>query len=301
MGLKGLITDIQRFSLHDGPGIRTTVFFKGCNLNCAWCHNPETINPKPELLYYESQCLGCLHCIPVCPAGAQRAVDGQHRFERDRCIACGRCAAVCYPGAAVLAGREVSAQAVLEEILQDRAYYQRSGGGVTLSGGEVLVQKDFAREILALCREQGVPTAIETNLCATWEDLQTVLPLTDLLLLDVKHWDAAEHRRWTGADNRLIHENLRHLAQVQVPLIIRTPVIPGVNDSEPVIARIAECLAGLPNLLYYELLRFNPLGENKYRALGRENPFQGAAWLPEATMECLARAAEGYGIRVKRD
>ncbi len=298
--MKGFITDIQRFSLHDGPGIRTTVFFKGCNLNCAWCHNPETINPKPELLYYEEQCLGCGHCVPVCPTGAQRIVDGRHLFERDRCIACGRCAAVCYPGAAVLAGREVPATAVLHEILLDRTYYIRSGGGVTLSGGEVLVQKDFAREILGLCREQGILTAIETNLCAAWEDLQTMLPLTDLLLLDMKHWDAAEHRRWIGADNRLILANVRRLAQVRVPLIIRTPVIPGVNDSEAVIGDIAECIAGLPNLLYYELLRFNPLGEGKYRALGRENPFRGAAWLPDETMERLAQTAAGHGIRVKR-
>ncbi len=297
--MKGLITDIQRFSLHDGPGIRTTVFLKGCNLSCAWCHNPETINIKPELLFYERKCIGCLHCVSVCPTGAQTSVNHQHLFLRDVCNHCGKCAEVCYPGASVMAGQEVTAEDVLKQILLDKTYYRESGGGVTISGGEAMVQRDFTYEVLRLCREENILTAVETNLASSWENIQSLLPVLDLFMLDIKHMDDNEHRNWTGAGNGFVLENLQKLSRVEIPLIIRTPVIPGVNDSEEVIGKIGVFISQIPNLQYYELLKFNPLGDTKYQALGKANPFKEALLIPDQIMERLANTVRGLGVAVK--
>jgi glycyl-radical enzyme activating protein len=297
--VKGLITDIQRFSLHDGPGIRTTIFLKGCNLSCAWCHNPETINPKPELLFYESKCIGCLHCVAVCPTGAQTTINHQHVFFRDLCNHCGKCADVCYPGASVMAGQEVTVEDVLKQVLLDRTYYQESGGGVTISGGEALFQKEFTYEVLRLCRQENIHTAIETNLVSSWESIQSLLPVLDLLMFDIKHIDDNEHRNWTGAGNSYVFDNIQKLSQTEIPFIIRTPVIPGVNDSEEVVGKIGAVVSKLPNLQYYELLRFNPLGDTKYQALGRENPFKKTLLIEDEKMERLAKKVRGLGIGVK--
>jgi glycyl-radical enzyme activating protein len=297
--VKGLITDIQRFSLHDGPGIRTTVFLKGCNLSCAWCHNPETIHCNPELLFYESKCIGCLHCVEVCPSGAQTTINHRHVFLRDLCIHCGQCAAVCYPGASVMAGQEITATDVLKQVLLDEAYYKQSGGGVTISGGEVLVQKDFTYEILKLCRDKNIHTAIETNLASAWENIQALVPVLDLLMLDIKHSDEREHCQWTGSGNAFVFDNLQKLSRVEIPLIIRTPVIPGVNDAEEVIRKIALFISKLPNVQYYELLKFNPLGDAKYQALGKANPFKETHLIEDEMMERLANSVHGLGVRIK--
>ncbi len=297
--VKGLITDIQRFSLHDGPGIRTTIFLKGCNLSCAWCHNPETINSQPELLFYESKCIGCLHCVAVCPTGAQTSVNHQHLFLPAICNHCGKCADVCYPGASVMAGQEVTAEDVFKQILLDKTYYRESGGGVTISGGEAMVQRDFTYEVLRLCREENIHTAVETNLASSWENIQSLVPVLDLFMLDIKHMDDNEHRNWTGAGNGLVLENLQKLSRVEIPLIIRTPVIPGVNDSEEVIGKIGAFISQMPNLQYYELLKFNPLGDTKYKALGKENPFKKALLISDQKMERLANTVRELGVPIK--
>ncbi len=297
--MKGIVTDVQRFSLHDGPGIRTTVFLKGCNLNCAWCHNPETIQAKPELLYYGDKCIGCLTCTEVCPTGAQRVVNGKHLFTRDICIHCGRCADVCYPGAAVMAGREIEANDILEEVELDMEYYQRSGGGVTITGGEVLAQKEFTFELLNLCRKKKIHTAIETNMASPWETIKHLLSVTDLVMLDIKHMDDGEHQKWTGKGNHLILENIRRLSKEPVALIARTPVIPGVNDQDEVIRQIGSYISPFPNLLYYELLSFNPFGDSKYGALGIENRFKTAKGTTDERMGALAETASKFGFKVK--
>jgi pyruvate formate lyase activating enzyme len=293
--ITGTITDIQRFSLNDGPGIRTTVFFKGCNMNCSWCHNPETINPKPELQFFRSKCIGCGGCRRAAepdaadPAPCFTDDEGVARYYRGNCHA----------EALVRVGRTVSPGDILGEALQDRNFYANSRGGVTLSGGEVTVQSAFARETLSLLKTNGIHTAIETNLAAPWERIEPLLPSLDLVMFDIKHMDSATHREWTGIGNERILENARRLGSLDLPLIVRTPVIPGFNDRAAAISEIAAFAAGLSALDYYELLAFNPLGADKYRCLGKPYLLQDAPMIPDSTMRELSRAAATHGIEVR--
>lgn len=293
----GVLTTIQRFSLHDGPGIRSTVFFKGCNMRCAWCHNPETLSTQPEVLYYRSKCVGCGACAAVCPS--HTIVEGKMVYDRSQCHDGGKCAQVCFSGALETCGYEADVQSVLFEVMQDEAYYAQSGGGVTLSGGEVLLQPEFAGELLRALRARGVHTAIESNLNVDFSTLEKLLPDIDLVMCDLKIWDEELHRRWTGAGNARIKENIEKLGKTGKPMIVRTPVIPGVNDNEQEIGAIAAFAAQQPNLLYYELLNFNPLGQSKYLALDAENAFETARPLPETRLEVLAAAARASGAVVR--
>ena len=291
----GMITDIQRFSLNDGPGIRTTVFLKGCNLHCAWCHNPETIRKKNELMVYPANCIGCGHCVPVCPSGARSIAAGVLQFDRSRCTACGACAAVCFPGALKMAGRSVSVAEVMGEILQDRAYYADSGGGVTLSGGELFCQAEFTDALIDACREEKIPVAVETNLNWQFESARPILEKLDLIMFDVKIFDSVEHKRWTGVENAELLDNARRLDTLDRPLIARTPLIPGAADSAENIRAIAGFLRNFRNLRCYELLNFNPLGDSKYRALEEKNPFVSARPLKPEALNRLREAAESVG------
>lgn len=291
----GMITDIQRFSLNDGPGIRTTVFLKGCNLHCAWCHNPETIRKKNELMVYPANCIGCGHCVPVCPSGARSIAAGVLQFDRSRCTACGACAAVCFPGALKMAGRSVSVAEVMGEILQDRAYYADSGGGVTLSGGELFCQAEFTDALIDACREEKIPVAVETNLNWQFESARPILEKLDLIMFDVKIFDSVEHKRWTGVENAELLDNARRLDTLDRPLIARTPLIPGATDSAENIRAIAGFLRNFRNLRCYELLNFNPLGDSKYRALEEKNPFVSARPLKPEALNRLREAAESVG------
>lgn len=227
-----IIADIQRCSTEDGPGLRTTVFFKGCPLHCAWCHNPECIDPAPQVLGYPEKCIGC-----------------------------GRCEEGCYTGAKVTCGKEMTVAEVLAEILQDAPYYGKEGG-VTLSGGEPLLQRDFIIELLDRCRENGIHTAIETSLCIYD---QVVFERLDLVMADLKIWDSDLHRQYTGIPNEQIKEHFERLSALGVPIIARTPVIPGIEQNIP---EISAFLKGLANVRQYELLPYHPLGEEKRAALG---------------------------------
>ncbi len=292
----GMITDIQRFSLNDGPGIRTTVFFKGCNMRCAWCHNPETISPQRELHYHSRNCINCLHCVSVCPTGAQTAAEGRHHFNPQLCISCGNCAAICYPGAMEMSGTSLKIADIMGEILQDKPYYADSGGGVTLSGGEVLCQLPFAAGLAHACKEEGIPVAIETNLSLPFEGMQTLLQQVDLIMCDLKLFDTQAHEKWTGAGNQRILENIKKLIVAKIPMIVRTPLIPGITDSDQNVGDIAAFLAGAENLMYYELLNFNPLGASKYDSLLRSNPFADARPLPAARLQELQAVAQAKGV-----
>ena len=296
--ITGIVTDIQRFSIHDGPGIRTTVFMKGCPLRCAWCHNPETLSPAPQVQVLPDKCIGCGECLTACPRGAHVMVEGRRVFLRQRCAACGRCAETCYAGALTLVGKTMTAEEVTAQVLRDRPFYDNSGGGVTLSGGEPLCQCEFSREVLRLCKDAGLHTAVETNLAAPWEDLASILPVTDLVLADVKMMDPALHQRWTHLPNDGVLANARRLSQQAVDLVVRTPVIPGVNDTSDQIGRIADFIAGFANLLYYELLPYHPLGRGKYESLGLPPAMPDTRAPAPEHMQALAEAARQRGIKV---
>ena len=295
--MQGIVSDIQRFSLVDGPGIRTTVFLQGCNLACAWCHNPETISPLPCLSYHPERCIGCLHCLGACPSGAHRESAGGHIFERENCVSCGACAAVCFAGALEMSSRSTSVDEVMGEILQDSMYYEESGGGVTISGGEPGIQPEFVRELLSECRAARIGTAIESNLAAPWPAYASFVDLVDLAMVDVKLGDREAHERWTGLGNGRILENLDRLSKLSLPVIARTPIIPGVNDRPEEIGAICDLIEGMPNLLQYELLEYNPLGESKYEALGRCYGLRSIRPSGKQALEGLARVAQARGIK----
>lgn len=289
--MKGVITEIERFALKDGPGIRTTVFFKGCNMACKWCHNPETLPLKPQLMTYPEKCIGCGACVKACKFGAREIVGGALRYNRSACTNCGACASHCFTGALVMAGKEMTVDEVMAEVLQDQPYYRNSGGGVTLSGGEVSTQPEFACELLQALKAAGISTAIETNLYAPWAVYQSLLPLVDLIMFDIKIFDPELHKKWTGVNNQRILENAKKVADLGIPFLVRTPVIPGVNDTEEEIGRIAEFVGQLGGAQYYELLLFNPLGESKYNALEMKNEFVGTRPTKEEGAERLRQAA----------
>ena len=294
----GIVTDIQHFSIHDGPGIRTTVFVKGCNLRCFWCHNPETLAAKPELQYFPDRCIACGACVDVCPEDAHAMIDGRHVFDRSRCTACGACTNVCYARALVMAGETRRAADVVRDVLKDRVFYETSGGGVTVSGGEPLQQPGFTRAILAGCRAEGVHTALETAASVAWERFEAVLPVTDLVMMDIKSMDSRTHRRATGVPNERILANAHRLAGSGVRLIIRTPIVPGVNDDEESVRAIAAFVAELPGDVGYELLRFHMMAQSKYAALGAECRAAELTPPTKETMAALAAAAASFGIPV---
>ena len=264
----GMIADIQRFSLHDGPGIRTTVFLKGCNLRCAWCHNPETVAFEPQFLLQPERCIGCGHCAEGCFSGARR-----------------------------LCGVERTVQSVLDEVLLDQPYYGAEGG-ITISGGEPMCQLEFTRALLQASREHGLHTALESNLCFPWEIAQRALEQCRLLMCDLKLWDREGHRRWTGAYNDHTKQNIQNAAELGIPVLLRTPVVPGVNDREDEIAAIARFAAGIPTLICYELLPYHPLGLAKGKL---EHGFEPQAFEKPtaARMEELAWAADRAGVPVR--
>lgn len=266
--MQGMVFDIQRLCVHDGPGIRTTVFLKGCSLRCFWCHNPESLERKPQLMLFEDRCIHCGRCAEACEQQAHSFEGPIHTFHRSRCKGCGLCAELCAAKALVMSGQNMSERQVLEEIVKDRSFYNKSGGGVTFSGGEPLLQIDFLEGLLRGCREQRIHTAIETAGNVDWECFARVMPYTDLFLYDVKVLDADQHQRVTGADNRRILENLKKLALQGAHICVRIPVIPGVNDSKEAIGAIAEFVRELPGTIKMELMPFHLMGRSKYRALG---------------------------------
>ena len=268
---KGLIFDIQRFSTTDGPGIRTVVFLKGCSMQCFWCHNPEGINAEEELEYNKSRCINCGQCIEVCPQHAHfYTEEGLHEFDRSKCNLCMLCVEECDAGALRKVGKEYTIEECFSEIAEDIPFYKRSGGGVTLSGGEPLLQAGYIKKLLKRCKEEGIHTAIESNLSLPWNSLQTILPYVDLVMVDIKHMDNHKHIEGTECSNQKILENLKMLNNQQVQLIVRTPVIPGFNDTRENISQTVDFLYGMQNLMYYELLSYNALGCEKAPRIGAE-------------------------------
>jgi pyruvate formate lyase activating enzyme len=298
--MSGLVFNIQRFSIHDGPGIRTTVFLQGCNLRCFWCHNPESNPTHPVVQFYPDKCIACLRCVEVCPQGAQLSQNGLRMYDRQRCVTCGKCVDECFSRALVMAAKEYSAGEVMDEVLKDRDYYRDSRGGVTFSGGEPLLQKDFLCELLQASRAAGLHCAVDTAANLPWQNFEPLLPLTDLFLVDFKAFDEQRHREVTGVSNTRIKANLQRLARCGTPIWVRVPVIPGVNDSVAEIERMAGFLAPLENIEWVELLPFHHLGASKYDSL--DMAYTSKSFNPPADdlMQSLVQAAERQGVKVRR-
>lgn len=296
--MKGVVFNVQRFSTEDGPGIRTTVFMKGCPLRCLWCQNPEGLNPRPELVWYDVRCIGVRACIKACSAGALRLeMDGLH-IDRGKCTACGLCVKACPTGALEVIGVEYTPERLVDEVLRDKVFYDTSGGGVTFSGGEPMLQADFLAEVLPLLKEHDVHVALDTSGFAPWKRFEEILRWVDLVLYDLKVMDAAKHRELTGVDPELIWENAVRLAERGVRMWIRTPVIPGMTDGEENVRAVSRFIVEkLPTVERYDLLAFNNLCVSKYRRLGLKFPLEGARLMRREEMERLARVAEEEGVR----
>jgi pyruvate formate lyase activating enzyme len=289
----GTVFSIERYAVHDGGGIRTLVYFKGCPLRCLWCANPEGLEARPQLFSFPERCIGCGQCEAACPHGAARPADPT---VPPACVGCGRCADLCPADARRLFGQQMSVAEVLQVVLKDRAFYRKSGGGVTLSGGEPTAQADFAHALLAACRRRGLDTAMETCGHTSFPLLAGLAEHLDLILYDLKHMDREAHRQLTGAPNDLILENLTRLGALGVPVLVRVPVIPGHNDDPENLKATAAFAASVPSVQEVELLPYHNYGTGKYPHCGRAYPLTDLPLPTRERMWELAAIIESEGV-----
>lgn len=296
--MTGLVFNIQRYSIHDGPGIRTTVFLKGCPLSCTWCHNPEGLSAEPEILVVRERCVGCGRCAMVCPSQLAIGSHGEAITDRRDCIRCGRCVLACTAGARRLVGEEIEVEDLLAEAERDRPFYEETGGGVTFSGGEPLAQGEFLLASLAGCRERGLHSAVDTSGCADRDLVVEVAELTDLFLYDLKIMDEERHRALTGGPLAPIVENLRTLDGLDATLLVRIPLIPGVTDDPENLEAVARLVSSLENRHAVHLLPFHRTASDKYARLDRQWSHADAALPPEA-LDRAAALLRSHGLDVE--
>jgi len=287
--MTGAVFNIQRFCVQDGPGVRTAVFLKGCHLRCAWCHNPESHKRHPEIMYDPAKCIYCGACAAVCIN--HELMDGVHSYDRAACAGCGRCVDVCYAGAIELCGKEMTAEEVMKTVVRDKDFYGMDGG-MTVSGGEPLLQADFTLELAKLARENGINVCIETSGDADSEILMEIARYTDLFLYDIKLLDGEMHKKYTGISNARILKNLRMLDDMGARTILRCPIIPDVNLTEEHFSGIARLAESLKNVIEVQFEPYHPLGVSKSQRLGRESAYANPEFLPREKVETMARKVQ---------
>jgi len=294
----GVIFNIQRYSIHDGPGIRTTVFLKGCPLNCWWCQNPESQLSGQEMIFWEDRCISCGACSTICPSGAIQIKNGIPVTEKEECILCGKCIEKCPALAREMIGKKVTAEEVIKEIEKDMVFYEESDGGATFSGGEPLVQSEFLEGLLNGCREKKIHTAVDTSGYISWEILNKISPKVDLFLYDLKLVDNKRHKKYSGVSNEIILENLKKLSSVHHNIFVRFPVIPGINDDDQNIKETGEFLSSL-KIAQVNLLPYHYIGIDKYKKLGRT--YHLAATQPplEEKLSEISEILKKFNLNVK--
>lgn len=298
MTRKGIVFDIKKYAIDDGPGIRTTIFLKGCPLHCWWCHNPEGQASGPELMHRRRRCIGCGECVKGCSRRAISLVKEQIFIDRKKCDLCGKCSSRCPTGALTIVGKEMSVREVMEEINEDSIFYGESGGGVTFSGGEPLLQFDFLDALLEACREKDLRTAVDTSGYASHESIDRISGRTDLFLYDLKIMDDRKHRKYTGMSNKLILDNFRKLAENRSDILVRFPIIPGINDDEDNVTATAEFILS-QNIKSISLLPYHRSGVEKYKNLNRAYRLKKIQSPSDQKLRLIKDRLETFGLKVR--
>ena len=289
--------DIKKFAVHDGPGIRTTLFFKGCPLKCKWCHNPESISFERQLSYLPNKCIGCGECVAVCPAAAHEIGDNGHIFIRSSCEGCGKCEEVCLGDALKLYGKEITLDEAYDILMEDKSFYETSGGGVTVSGGEPMMQADFVAALFKKLCENGVHTALDTCGYVKYSEYEKVIPYTKMFLYDLKHIDSKKHEEAVGKPNELILENLLKLDKTGIDIEIRIPFVPGGNTDEETVRGMGEFLSQCKHITRVKVLPYHSLAGSKYESLDMENTLPKVESPSDELLDWAADIISSYGVK----